>query len=98
MNFNEKVFKAVQSIPYGKVASYGTIAEIVGNKRASRQVGFALHKNKDPKIVPCYRVVFKDGRLSKAFVFGGENAQRAMLESEGVTLDERGRVQRCFFV
>ncbi len=98
MNFNEKVFKAVQSIPYGKVASYGTIAEIVGNKRASRQVGFALHKNKDPNIVPCYRVVFKDGRLSKAFVFGGENAQRAMLESEGVTFDEKGRVKPCFFV
>jgi len=98
MNFKEKVYEAVKSIPYGKVASYGTIASMIGNKRLSRQVGWALHQNKDPNVVPCYRVVFKNGELSSAFVFGGANVQRALLEKEGVTFDEKGRVKPCFFI
>jgi methylated-DNA-protein-cysteine methyltransferase-like protein len=38
----------------------------------------------DPENIPCHRVVFKDGSLSKAFLFGGENRQRELLEAEGV--------------
>lgn len=98
MTFFERVYEAVKQIPYGKVASYGQIAEAAGNKNMARQVGWALHSNPTPDVVPCYRVVFKDGRLSPAFAFGGENVQRELLEKEGVKFDKKGRVKPCFFV
>ncbi|MBP5466104.1 MAG: MGMT family protein [Clostridia bacterium] len=98
MTFFERVYRAVKQIPYGKVASYGQIATAAGNKNMARQVGWALHVNPTPNVVPCYRVVFKDGSLSPAFAFGGENVQRQLLEKEGVKFDKKGRVKPCFFV
>ena len=98
MSFFEKVYEIVKQIPYGRVMSYGQIAEILGNKRMSRQVGWALHVNPDPNNILCYRVVDRFGRVSKAFAFGGENAQRQLLEKEGVIFDEKGCVKPCFFV
>ncbi|MBE7061869.1 MAG: MGMT family protein [Clostridiales bacterium] len=98
MKFFEKVYQVVQSIPYGKVMSYGQIAEILGNKRMSRQVGWALHVNPSPDLIPCYRVVNRFGEVSKAFAFGGENRQRELLETEGIIFDKKGRVKPCFFV
>ena len=97
MNFFERVYQVVKTIPYGKVMTYGEIAEILGNKRASRQVGWALHVNPDPEHVPCYRVVDRFGRVSKAFAFGGENRQKQLLEQEGIIFDEKGCVKPCFF-
>jgi methylated-DNA-protein-cysteine methyltransferase-like protein len=78
------MYAVVRNIPKGKVASYGTVARLAGYPRCSRQVGFALHRNPDPENIPCHRVVFKDGSLSRAFLFGGENRQRELLEAEGV--------------
>ena len=98
LQFNEAVYAAVRNIPYGRVAAYGTIAKCVGHPRGARQVGRALHFNPDPEHTPCYRVVFADGSLSPAFAFGGENAQRALLEREGVKFTEDGKVKREFFV
>ena len=98
MNFFERVYEAVKQIPFGKVANYGTIAEAAGSKKMARQVGWALHNNPTPATVPCYRVVFKDGRLSPAFKFGGENVQRKLLEKEGIKFDKKGRVKPCFFI
>ena len=98
MGFFDKVYLVVKDIPRGKVASYGSVARLVGNKSMSRQVGWALHVNPDPDNIPCHRVVFKDGSLSAAFAFGGRNAQRALLEKEGVMFDEKGRVKPCFFI
>ena len=77
--------------------SYGEIAELLGNKKMSRQVGWALHANPSPEIIPCYRVVDRFGNVSKSFVFGGGKVQRALLEQEGVIFDEKGRVKPCFF-
>ena len=98
VNFFDRVYDAVKSIPEGKVASYGTIAKAAGNGRMARQVGWALHVNPAPGEIPCHRVVFKDGSLSLAFAFGGENAQRKLLEKEGVKFDKKGRVKPCFFI
>ena len=64
----------------------------------ARQVGWALHVNPDPKNIPCYRVVNKQGKVSESFAFGGANVQRALLESEGVIFDKNGFVKPCFFV
>lgn len=57
MNFYEKVYAVVKQIPKGKVATYGQIALLCGNPRAARAVGYALHCNPEPGIIPCHRVV-----------------------------------------
>ncbi len=85
MNTFQKIYEQVKRIPQGKVASYGQIALLAGNPHWSRVVGYALHVNPEPGAIPCHRVVTKDGRLASSFAFGGENVQRDLLESEGVT-------------
>ena len=92
MNTFERIYEVVKMIPKGKVASYGTVAMLAGNPRWSRVVGYALHVNPDPETIPCYRVVTKNGELSKAFAFGGINRQRELLEADGVEFDDAGRV------
>ncbi len=84
MNTFEKIYEQVKRIPRGKVASYGQIALLAGNPRWSRVVGYALHSNPDPEHIPCHRVVTKEGKISSAFAFGGENIQRELLLGEGV--------------
>ncbi len=83
-NTFEKIYEVVKQIPYGKVATYGQVAFLAGNNRWARVVGYALHKNPNADEIPCFRVVTKDGGVSKAFAFGGENRQRELLEAEGV--------------
>lgn len=65
-NFKEQVFEKVRKIPRGKVSTYGSIAEILGKRRWSRQVGWALHQNKNQD-TPCHRVVDRNGRLAPNF-------------------------------
>ena len=83
----ELIYDVVKQIPRGKVATYGQVAALAGNKRWSRVVGYALHVNPDPGNIPCHRVVNRDGEVSKAFAFGGENKQIALLKEEGVEFD-----------
>ena len=92
MNTFEKIYEQVKLIPKGKVASYGQIALLAGNPRWSRIVGYALHVNPDPDSIPCHRVVTKDGKLSPAFAFGGENMQRQLLLNEGVVFTDESTV------
>ena len=80
----EKVYEAVKLIPKGSVATYGQIAEAIGNKRLARVVGYALHVNPQPGVIPCHRVVKRDGEVSSAFAFGGANRQAELLRAEGV--------------
>jgi len=82
MGFFDKVYKKVRSIPEGKVATYGQIADFLGTKDA-REIGWALHANKDPH-TPCHRVVNRDGRLAENFAFDGYREQRRRLLVEGV--------------
>lgn len=90
-NFNSDVYAVVKNIPKGKVLSYGDVARIIGLPRCARQVGWALHNNPQPGIIPCHRVVFKDGTICSGFAFGGAEAQIALLEGEGVKV-ENGKV------
>ncbi|KFF30873.1 MGMT family protein [Bifidobacterium bombi] len=83
--FNAKVYEVVKDIPEGMVATYGQVAELAGAPRNARFVGFALHRNPEPGIIPCHRVVFRDGSLAPGFAFGGPDEQRRLLEKEGVT-------------
>lgn len=90
--FNDSVYDVVRQIPAGRVASYGQIARMVGRPRNARFVGYALHVNPEPGVIPCHRVVFKDGSLAPGFAFGGEDAQRNLLEHEGIEFLPNGRV------
>ncbi|MBQ7545904.1 MAG: MGMT family protein [Clostridia bacterium] len=92
MNTFERIYAVVQTIPKGKVATYGQVALLAGNPRWARVVGYALHVNPKPGVIPCHRVVTKDGRTSPAFAFGGSDMQRTLLEEEGVTFLPDGRV------
>lgn len=98
MNTFEKIYAVVKSIPKGKVASYGLVALLAGNPRWSRVVGYALHVNPKPGEIPCHRVVTRNGEVSKAFAFGGENMQRILLSEEGIEFLEDGRVDMNRFL
>ena len=80
----KSIYEAVKKIPYGRVATYGMIAEMAGNKKMSRAVGNALHRNPDPDNIPCFRVVNSKGELSGEFAFGGKDAQAKLLRAEGI--------------
>ena len=81
---SKRIYEAVKKIPKGKVATYGQVAELAGNKKMARAVGNALHKNPDPDAVPCYRVVNSKGELAGEFAFGGVGAQAKLLEADGI--------------
>lgn len=83
-NSYQKIYDVVMSIPEGKVATYGQVARLAGNSRWGRVVGYALHVNPMPGVIPCHRVVNAKGEPSAAFAFGGENRQIKLLENEGV--------------
>ena len=85
------IYEVVRQIPRGKVATYGQIAALAGNRRWARVVGYALHANPDPYGIPCYRVVNRNGEVSSAFVFGGKNRQIELLEADGIPCPD-GRV------
>lgn len=87
-NFFEQVYEIVKQIPKGSVATYGQIAFLMGRPHAAKFVGFALHTNPQPLVVPCHRVVNRQGYLAKAFVFGGINQQKILLEQEGVKVNQ----------
>ena len=81
---SKRIYEAVKKIPKGRVATYGTIAELAGDKKMARAVGNALHKNPDPENIPCFRVVNSKGELSGEFAFGGSGAQARLLAAEGI--------------
>lgn len=63
-DFQKKVWKELKKIPYGKTATYGEIAEKIGNPKAQRAVGLANNRNPLPIIIPCHRVIGKNGSLT----------------------------------
>ena len=95
--FAQRIYEVVKQIPRGKVATYGQVAALAGNPRGARGVGFALHHNPQPGIIPCHRVIFRDGSLCSGFAFGGPEVQRRLLEQEGVCFLPDGRVDLTRF-
>ena len=88
---SKRIYEAVKKIPKGKVATYGQVAELAGDKKMARAVGNALHKNPDPDGIPCYRVVNAKGELAGEFAFGGKGAQARLLKEDGIEVKD-GRV------
>lgn len=88
---SKRIYEAVKKIPRGRVATYGQVAELAGDRKMARAVGNALHKNPDPDLIPCYRVVNSKGELAGAFAFGGGDAQAKLLMADGIEVRD-GRV------
>lgn len=76
-NTFDKIYDLVCEIPPGKVASYGQIAELSGNRRLARVVGYALHAIPDGSEIPWHRVVKKNGE-----VFGGAESESGRYQTE----------------
>ena len=91
-NFFDRVYKVVERIPYGKVTTYGAIAEYCGIKSAARTVGWALNGAKESGL-PCHRVVNRFGALSGKIHFGDPNLMKDLLESEGIKFDKNNCVK-----
>ena len=81
--FAERVYSIVAQIPIGRVMTYGQIAGIAGNARASRIVGGIAHYG--PRDLPWHRVVNKKGGLASGY-HGGRHSQKEHLEAEGVVV------------
>ncbi len=84
--FFEKVYKVAAQIPYGRVTSYGAIANFLGSKGSARMVGWAMNASHNKEEVPAHRVVNKSGLLTGKHHFDGTNLMQQLLESEGVTV------------
>ncbi len=78
--FQKKVWTELLKIPYGSTVSYKDIAKLVGNENASRAVGMANNKNKIMFIIPCHRVIGKNGSLTG--YAGGLDIKKQLLELE----------------
>ena len=78
--FQQQVWRELCKIPFGETASYQTIAERLGKPKACRAVGMANGKNPLPIIIPCHRIIGKDGSMTG---FGGGLAlKRQLLDLE----------------
>ena len=88
--FQQVVLRAEHQIPRGSISTYQLIAEYLGKKNGARAVGNALANNPFPLIVPCHRAIRSDRHLGG--YQGGLEMKRALLEKEGISFDDTGRV------
>lgn len=84
-DFQKQVWKELVKIPYGETAAYSEIAKRVGNPKASRAIGMANNRNPIPIIIPCHRVIGKDGSLTG--FGGGLDIKKKLLELEKKAFD-----------
>ncbi len=78
--FSQRVWHAVQAIPYGETITYSELARRIGNPKAVRAVGTANGRNPLPLVIPCHRVVAAGGRLGG--YGGGLRLKRRLLDLE----------------
>ncbi len=91
-DFFDSVYSIVAKIPYGKVTTYGHIAEVCGTKASARTVGWALNGAKDSGL-PCHRVVNRFGALTGKLHFGSSFLMEELLRSEEIEFDKDGNVR-----
>ena len=85
--FRDDVLNIVAQIPAGRVTTYGEIAALAGWPSHSRMVGRTLRYTPGAELLPCHRVVNKEGRTAP-----GWSRQRQLLEAEGVLFCPNGHV------
>lgn len=86
--FFYRVYEVVRLIPFGRVTSYGAIAEYLGSKGSARMVGWAMNgSHHSPENIPAHRVVNRNGLLTGKRHFGGPDVMKELLESEGLIIE-----------
>lgn len=91
-SFQQSVWKTLYKIPYGQVRSYQWVAERIGNPKSVRAVGQANGKNPISILVPCHRVINKDGSLGG--YSGGINIKKKLLKIEGIFINSKSQIQK----
>lgn len=87
-SFYERVYKVVRIIPFGRVTSYGAIANSIGSPQAARMVGWAMNNSHGIiPYVPAHRVVNRKGLLTGKSHFGGQSIMGDLLRSEGIIIE-----------
>ncbi len=87
-DFFERVYQVAELIPYGRVTSYGAIANYLGSQRSARMVGWAMNKCSSwHNFVPAHRVVNRKGLLTGKHHFPGGETMKELLENEGVVVE-----------
>lgn len=84
--FQRVVLEATQAIPYGQTRTYGEIAAAVGRPKAARAVGRAEARNPLPLIIPCHRVIGRDGKLHGYNLGEGLKTKEWLLKLEGAII------------
>lgn len=93
---DSKVYRIVSGISKGKVMTYGQIGKILNMN--PRSIGRILHGNKDPKNIPCHRVVNLRGEVAKKYAFGGSEIQKIKLIRERVEFtNDRVNLKKCLY-
>ncbi|MEX0783107.1 MAG: MGMT family protein [Dehalococcoidia bacterium] len=92
LNYYERVYGIVATVPVGRVVTYGQVARALGVNRGARAVGYALRALSDADGVPWWRVVNARGGISPRGEGHGAEIQREMLEGEGVEFGLAGTV------
>jgi methylated-DNA-protein-cysteine methyltransferase-like protein len=92
-----RIYRVVQRIPKGRVATYGVVARLAGRPGAARTVGWALSALPDDADVPWWRVLNAAGRISLSDENHGAVVQRALLLREGIRFAPGGAVNLCLF-
>lgn len=87
-NFFQRVYEVVKQIPFGKVTSYGAIANFLGSRGSARMVGWAMNASHNMEEVPAHRVVNRKGLLSGKHHFDGTNLMQQLLENEGIEVED----------
>ena len=85
--FYEKVYDLVRRIPFGRVTTYGALAEFLGRKGSARMVGYAMNKAHIYEDVPAHRVVNRNGLLTGKFHFSPPELMEQLLENEGIEVN-----------
>ena len=92
-HFYEKVYLTVSKIPYGKVATYGQIADLIYEYGKARQVGWALRRLKLPSNIPWHRVINSKGLISMSFSRNGTDwIQKELLVNEGIKFNSNVKI------
>ncbi len=92
-HFYEQIYELVRTIPPGKVATYGQIAELLGKPRHARQIGYALYRVAPDSDIPWQRVVNAQGMISHSPQRqGSDDLQRILLEQEGITFNSQDKL------
>ncbi|HKK40899.1 MAG TPA: MGMT family protein [Bacteroidales bacterium] len=87
-DFFSRVYEVTKLIPFGRVTSYGAIAQYLGSGRSARMVGWALNAcHNNPEFIPAHRVVNHKGLLTGKFHFGNSTTMEQLLQNEGIEVE-----------